>query len=99
MHWLMAIEPLWTLLEEAAAQCQVTVSCCALRRQCGHDTRKPQPAAFCAEWASCCVTAQGSQQGNDGSSVPLRGEIHVLMVGDPGIGKSKLLQVSIEHSC
>ena len=41
------------------------------------------------------LIAQGGQQGSDGSSVPLRGEIHVLMVGDPGIGKSKLLQASV----
>ena len=42
---------------------------------------------------------QGGQQGGDGSSVPLRGEIHVLMVGDPGIGKSKLLQVETGRNC
>ncbi len=84
--------PLWTLPDAAAAQRQVILSCCAVHRQVLHDMRKPLSAWFCADWSSCCVTAQGGQQGGEGSSVPLRGEIHVLMVGDPGIGKSKLLQ-------
>lgn len=26
-------------------------------------------------------------------AVPLRGDIHILMCGDPGLGKSQLLQV------
>ncbi len=27
-------------------------------------------------------------------AVPLRGDIHILMCGDPGLGKSQLLQVN-----
>jgi DNA replicative helicase MCM subunit Mcm2 (Cdc46/Mcm family) len=46
--------------------------------------------------AAHCLSLQGSRKGGGGgSSVPLRGEIHVLMVGDPGLGKSKLLQVHV----
>lgn len=29
---------------------------------------------------------------NSATAVPLRGDIHVLLVGDPGLGKSQLLQ-------
>lgn len=31
--------------------------------------------------------------GQKAGSVPLRGDVHMLVVGDPGLGKSQLLQV------
>ncbi|KAM6593385.1 hypothetical protein CsatA_001088 [Cannabis sativa] len=31
---------------------------------------------------------------NDGNKVPVRGDIHVIIVGDPGLGKSQLLQAA-----
>jgi DNA helicase MCM8 len=35
----------------------------------------------------------------DCNSVPTRGDIHVLIVGDPGLGKSQLLQVGASPVC
>ncbi len=31
--------------------------------------------------------------------MPLRGDVHVLIVGDPGLGKSQLLQVRDRGHC
>lgn len=36
----------------------------------------------------------GRQKHTDKNSVPVRGDPHILMVGDPGLGKSQMLQVS-----
>ena len=33
------------------------------------------------------------QGGDEANRVPTRGDIHVMLVGDPGLGKSQLLQV------
>ena len=34
-----------------------------------------------------------NQGGDEANRVPTRGDIHVMLVGDPGLGKSQLLQV------
>lgn len=36
----------------------------------------------------------GRQKHTDKNSVPVRGDPHILMVGDPGLGKSQMLQVT-----
>ena len=36
----------------------------------------------------------GRQKRTDKNSVPVRGDPHILMVGDPGLGKSQMLQVT-----
>lgn len=38
----------------------------------------------------------GRQKHTDKNSVPVRGDPHLLMVGDPGLGKSQMLQVTQE---
>lgn len=35
----------------------------------------------------------GRQKHTDKNSVPVRGDPHILIVGDPGLGKSQMLQV------
>lgn len=38
----------------------------------------------------------GSQKyADDKNRIPIRGDPHILIVGDPGLGKSQMLQVSI----
>lgn len=38
----------------------------------------------------------GRQKHTDKNSVPVRGDPHILIVGDPGLGKSQMLQVAHE---
>ncbi|KAM3606786.1 uncharacterized protein V6R79_023226 [Siganus canaliculatus] len=43
--------------------------------------------------AALALALFGSRQKHTGrNSVPVRGDIHILMVGDPGLGKSQMLQ-------
>ena len=40
----------------------------------------------------------GSQKyADDENRIPIRGDPHVLVVGDPGLGKSQMLQVGNNH--
>lgn len=34
---------------------------------------------------------------DDKNRIPIRGDPHMLVVGDPGLGKSQMLQVRIMH--
>ncbi len=45
--------------------------------------------------AGLILSLMGGVRKNEGvpGRVPIRGDIHVLVVGDPGLGKSQLLQV------
>jgi DNA helicase MCM9 len=45
---------------------------------------------YVVKLALCIILAGGV--GRDMSGTPTRGESHILLVGDPGCGKSKLLQ-------
>jgi DNA replicative helicase MCM subunit Mcm2 (Cdc46/Mcm family) len=47
--------------------------------------------------AGILLTLLGGVQkgGQAAGSVPLRGDVHMLVVGDPGLGKSQLLQVPL----
>lgn len=38
----------------------------------------------------------GRQKNTDNNSIPVRGDPHILIVGDPGLGKSQMLQVAHE---
>lgn len=44
--------------------------------------------------ALALVLFGGRQKHTGKNSVPVRGDPHVLMVGDPGLGKSQMLQVT-----
>lgn len=39
----------------------------------------------------------GRQKHTDKNSVPVRGDPHILIVGDPGLGKSQILQATNKH--
>ena len=41
---------------------------------------------------NCEIVSGTSKFANDSSHVPVRGDPHVLIVGDPGLGKSQMLQ-------
>lgn len=44
--------------------------------------------------AALALTLFGGRQKHTGkNSVPVRGDPHILIVGDPGLGKSQMLQV------
>lgn len=49
--------------------------------------------------AGLLLSLFGGVQKNSGSNncIPTRGDIHVLICGDPGLGKSQLLQVHLTH--
>ncbi len=40
-----------------------------------------------------CMLGGVSKGHSSADGVPLRGDIHTLVVGDPGLGKSQMLQV------
>lgn len=44
--------------------------------------------------ALALVLFGGRQKHTGKNSVPVRGDPHILMVGDPGLGKSQMLQVT-----
>lgn len=45
--------------------------------------------------AALALALFGGRQKHTGkNSVPVRGDPHILMVGDPGLGKSQMLQVT-----
>lgn len=43
--------------------------------------------------ALALVLFGGRQKHTDKNSIPVRGDPHMLIVGDPGLGKSQMLQV------
>lgn len=42
-----------------------------------------------------CMLGGVSKGHSSADGVPLRGDIHTLVVGDPGLGKSQMLQVRV----
>lgn len=49
--------------------------------------------------AALALALLGGRQKHMGkNSVPVRGDAHILIVGDPGLGKSQMLQVTQQRN-